>query len=392
MLLDKKREERLRRICDSVQKTFGGKEAKGEKVINYIGSSEFAPLERFSSGSIELDEALGGGWPRGRMIEIYGPESGGKTTTCYHAIAEFQKKFPDDDIAWIDSEYSLDPDYAGKIGVDVSTLLHQQPTDGNQAFEIIRHLIRNGVKLIIVDSVAALSPSEEIEASMEDTQRLGSAARMMSQALRVLVSEAGSTDTTIIFTNQIRDKPGVMWGEKTTTPGGRALRFYASIRVDVRSVGQEKDGEVVTSMQTKALVKKNKTAAPLRIANFVISFGVGIDRVAGIFDKGLEREIIVKSGSWMSYMETRIGQGRAAAIQFLRDNPDVADEIAEKIAATPAPASKKKDFGPKKVKKGKRSEDSEDAEEVPVEEADSVPVVAESGSGEEVGGTTVDDV
>jgi recombination protein RecA len=244
------------------------------------------------------------------------------------------------------------------------------------------------VKLIIVDSVAALSPSEEIESSMEDTQRLGSAARMMSQALRVLVSEAGRAETTILFTNQIRDKPGVMWGEKTTTPGGRALRFYASVRVDVRNIGQEKEGELVTAMQTKALIKKNKTAAPLRIANFVISFGVGIDRIAGLFDKAIDRNIIQKAGSWMSYGETRIGQGRTATIQFLRENPDIADEIEKTVLSTPAGPKKAKDFGGKKAK-GKKSSDDEDEEPAEDVEVDAT-VVATSDT--EDGGTTVDDV
>jgi recombination protein RecA len=218
---------------------------------------------------------------------------------------------------------------------------------------------------------------------MEDTQRLGSAARMMSQALRVLVSEVGRADATILFTNQVRDKPGVMWGEKTTTPGGRALRFYASIRVDIRGVGQEKDGEVVTSMHTKALIKKNKTAPPLRVANFVISFGIGIDKVAGIFDNGVARKIIEKAGAWMSYKDNRIGQGRAAAIEFLRGQPDMVAEIEAALRAAPAPTAAEKkaaaedDSAPVSKKRRK-----------PVLSEDDVPPAAEP---EEEGGTTVDD-
>jgi len=305
------------------------------------------------------------------------------TTLCYHAVAEFQKKYPDEDIAWVDSEYALDPEYAEKIGVDISTIIHHEPTDGNQAFEVIRHLIKSGVKLIIVDSVAALSPKEEIEASMEDTQRLGSAARMMSQALRVLVGEVGRAGVTILFTNQVRDKPGVMWGEKTTTPGGRALRFYASIRVDIRGIGQEKDGELVTSMHTKALCKKNKTAPPLRVANFIISFGVGVDRIAGIFDKSVERKVIEKAGAWFSFDGNRLGQGRSASLTQLRENEELLAEVEKKLLAAPAVVVEKKS-SMKKARGKKSSTEDEDTEPSPEPDLE----VGGDGAAE---GTSVDD-
>ena len=264
-------EKRLSEICSAINNgMFGG---EGHDAVTYLGEEEIQTIERFSSGSIDLDEALGGGWPKGRFIEIFGPESGGKTTLVLHAIAEHQKKYPDEIVALVDSEYSFDADYAAKLGVNVRRLIVTQPTSGQQALNIMRQLIQKGVKCLVVDSVAALTTREELEGDLGDVQ-VADQARMMSRALRTLTTEAGTRKATILFTNQVRDKIGIAYGEKTTTPAGRALKHYASIRVHVCRIGHVKekiDGEdVIVSARTKAEVKKNKTAPPVSYTHLTL--------------------------------------------------------------------------------------------------------------------------
>ena len=322
--MDKAREARLKKYCDAINA------AVPKAAMTYIGSEEREPLERFSTGSASLDEACGGGWPIGRIVELYGSESSGKTTLCYHAIAEFQKKYPDLDICWVDSEYSFDPDYASKLGVNVEQVLIQQPESGEDAFNVLKHLLIQGVKLIVVDSVAALTPRAELEKNIGE-RTIGEAARLASSGLKQIVAEASRHDAIVIFTNQMRDKIGVMYGDKSTTPGGRALKFYASIRVDVRAIGTEKEGEEVVSIKVKAMCKKNKTAPPMRDANFVITFGVGIDNVAEIFDLAVKYGIVEKSGGWFDYEGTRLAQGRASCLEVFRQDKAKFDKLRERV-------------------------------------------------------------
>ena len=368
--MDKNREDRIKNICDSINKIYSKRnDSSSSKVVTFLGSQERESIKRFSSGCIQLDEALGGGWPVGRLIEIYGSESSGKTSLCYHAVSEFQKAFPDDDIAWIDSEYAMDPDYAEKLDVDTDSIIFCQPESGDTALEVVRKLIQSGVKLIVIDSVAALTPKEELEGEITDSGGgIAVQARLMSRALRTLNGEAGRSGSTLIFTNQVRDKPGVMWGERSTTPGGRALKFYASIRVDLRIVGSDKDGEKVVSVRVKALVKKNKVAPPLRVTNFVITFGRGIDSVASIFDIAVENKIVSKKGAWYDYGNVRIGQGRANSLEFLRDNIDLFNEINEKVKSILEDKSNAGDIKRKPVKKEDNDFDEEKESEVEVED------------------------
>ena len=287
-------------------------------------------IEVIPSGSLGLDLALGiGGLPRGRVLEIYGPESSGKTTLALHAIAEAQKR--GGTCAFIDAEHALDPIYARKLGVDVDNLLLSQPDGGEQALEICDTLVRSGaVDIVVIDSVAALVPRAELEGEMGDTH-VGLHARLMSQALRKLTGSVSKSHTMLIFLNQIRLKIGVMFGNPETTTGGNALKFYASIRMEIRRIGQIKDREEVVGNQTRVKVVKNKLAPPFRQVEFDIMYGEGISKVGELIDLGVKANVVEKSGSWFSYDSTRIGQGRENAKQFLRDHKDMADSIEKKI-------------------------------------------------------------
>lgn len=315
----------LQAAMDKIEKTFG----KGS--IMKLGDDTIQEVEVIPSGSVSLNIALGvGGYPRGRVIEIYGPESSGKTTLAIHAIAEAQKK--GGIAAIIDAEHAFDRFYAEKLGVDVDNMLISQPDNGEQALEIAEQLIRSSaVDIVVIDSVAALTPKQEIEGDMGDN-KVGLQARLMSQALRKLTSAISKTKTTCIFINQLREKIGVMYGSPETTTGGNALKFYASIRLDIRKNGQPiKDGEDVIGNPTRVKVVKNKVAPPFRKAEFDIMFGEGISRNGEIVDMGADLGIIKKSGSWYSYNDTKLGQGRDAAKQCLSDNPELAEELENLI-------------------------------------------------------------
>ncbi|GHV57024.1 protein RecA [Bacteroidia bacterium] len=314
----------LRAATDKIEKNFG----KGS--IMKMGDNAVEEVMVIPSGSVGLNAALGvGGYPRGRVIEIYGPESSGKTTLAIHAIAEAQKA--GGIAAFIDAEHAFDRFYAEKLGVDIENLWISQPDSGEQALEITEQLIRSSaIDIIVIDSVAALTPKAELEGEMGDS-KMGLQARLMSQALRKLTAAINKTNTTCIFINQLREKIGVMFGNPETTTGGNALKFYASVRLDIRKSSPIKDGEEVKGNQTKVKVVKNKVAPPFRKAEFDIMFGEGISKVGELVDLGAELEIIKKSGSWYSYGDTKIGQGREAAKDCLRDNPELAEEIEAKI-------------------------------------------------------------
>ena len=310
----------LQAAMDKIEKTFG----KGS--IMKMGDDHVQEVEVIPSGSIALNAALGvGGYPKGRIIEIYGPESSGKTTLAIHAIAEAQKA--GGIAAFIDAEHAFDRFYVAKLGVDIDNLWISQPDNGEQALEIAEQLIRSSaIDIIVIDSVAALTPKAEIEGEMGDN-RVGLQARLMSQALRKLTSAISKTNTTCIFINQLREKIGVMFGNPETTTGGNALKFYASVRLDIRKGSPIKDGEDVIGNQTRVKVVKNKVAPPFRKAEFDIMFGEGISRSGEIIDLGAELGIIKKSGSWYSYNDTKLGQGRDAAKQCIQDNPELAEEL-----------------------------------------------------------------
>ena len=314
----------LSAVMDKIEKDFG----KG--TIMKLGDQPKWDVSVIPSGSIALDCALGiGGYPKGRVIEIYGPESSGKTTLAIHAIAEAQKT--GGIAAIIDAEHAFDRTYAKKLGVNVDTLLISQPDNGEQALEIADSLIRSGaIDIIVIDSVAALTPKAEIEGEMGDS-KMGLQARLMSQALRKLTANISKTNTCCIFINQLREKLGVMFGNPETTTGGNALKFYASVRLDVRRTTQLKDGEDATGNRTRVKVVKNKMAPPFKKAEFDILYGEGISKISEILDLGVEYEIIKKSGSWFSYGESKIGQGREAVRQLLMDNPELAEEIEAKV-------------------------------------------------------------
>ena len=314
----------LQATLDKLEKDYG----KG--TVMKMGEQPKWEVSTIASGSIALDHALGiGGYPRGRVIEIYGPESSGKTTLAIHAIAEAQKT--GGIAAIIDAEHAFDRTYAKNLGVNVDTLLISQPDNGEQALEITDALIRSGaIDIIVIDSVAALTPKAEIEGEMGDS-KMGLQARLMSQALRKLTANISKTNTCCIFINQLRDKIGIMFGNPETTTGGNALKFYASVRVDVRKITQIKDGEEATGNRTRAKIVKNKLAPPFRKAEFDIVFGEGISKIGEIIDLGVEFEIIKKSGSWFSYADTKVGQGREAVKHILLDNPALMDEIEAKI-------------------------------------------------------------
>jgi len=302
----------------------------GKGSIMRLGAKEFAAISSISSGSIGVDAALGiGGIPRGRIVEIFGPESSGKTTLSLHVIAEAHKL--GGLAAFIDAEHALDAEYAKKLGVDVDNLLVSQPDSGEQALEIAEVLVRSGaIDVIVIDSVAALVPRAELEGEMGDTH-VGLQARLMSQALRKLTGIVSKSRTSLIFINQIREKIGVMFGNPETTSGGRALKFYASVRLDIRRTTQIKEGEEVIGSRVKVKVVKNKCAAPFRQAEFDVAYGQGISKTGELIDIGIENKIIEKSGSWFSYGSVRIGQGRENAKQFLLDNPDLMVEVEGKV-------------------------------------------------------------
>ena len=314
----------LQLTLDKLEKSYG----KG--AVMKLGDNVVEPLDSISTGSIGLDIALGiGGVPKGRVVEIYGPESSGKTTLATHIIAEAQKK--GGIAAIIDAEHAFDKYYAQKLGVDVENLLISQPDNGEQALEIADNLIRSGaIDVIVIDSVAALVPKGEIEGEMGDS-KIGLQARLMSQALRKLTGTISKTNCCCIFINQLREKIGVMFGNPETTTGGNALKFYSSVRLDIRRMSQIKDTDEVSGNRVKVRVVKNKVAPPFRLAEFDIMFGEGISKVGEIIDLGVEFNIVKKSGSWFSYGDVRLGQGREAVKNLLLDNPDLMDELETKI-------------------------------------------------------------
>ena len=316
----------LQAAMAKIEKDFG----KG--TIMKLGDETTQPVDVIPSGSILLDNALGvGGYPRGRIVEIFGPESSGKTTMALHAIAEAQKQ--GGIAAFIDAEHAFDRFYAAKLGVDIANLLVSQPDNGEQALDIADQLIRSAaVDIIVIDSVAALTPKAEIEGVMGES-RVGLQARLMSQALRKLTSVISKTKTTCIFLNQLREKIGVMYGNPETTTGGNALKFYASVRLDIRKGEALKEGDKVYGNKVRIKVVKNKVAPPFRVCKFDMIFGEGISRVGEIIDVAIDNDIIKKSGSWFSYGETRIGQGRDAVLKMLKDNVEFRNEIEQKVVA-----------------------------------------------------------
>jgi recombination protein RecA len=324
MEINKEKQKALQLTLDKMEKTFG----KG--AIMKLGDNAIEQMEVIPSGSIGLDLALGvGGYPKGRVIEIYGPESSGKTTLAIHAIAEVQKK--GGIAAIVDAEHAFDRFYAESLGVDTENLLISQPDNGEQALEIADNLIRSGaIDLLVVDSVAALTPRAEIEGEMGDSS-MGLQARLMSKALRKLTGTISKTGCCCMFINQLREKIGVMFGNPETTTGGNALKFYASVRIDIRRMTQIKDGENVIGNRTKVKIVKNKVAPPFRKTEFDILFGKGISKTGEIIDMGVELNIIKKSGSWFAYMDNKLGQGRDAVRQLLEDNTELCDELEAKI-------------------------------------------------------------
>ncbi|BDG47977.1 MULTISPECIES: recombinase RecA [Parageobacillus] len=322
--MNQDRQAALEQALKQIERQFG----KGS--IMRLGEQTDRKISTVSSGSLALDIALGvGGYPRGRIIEIYGPESSGKTTVALHAIAEVQKQ--GGQAAFIDAEHALDPVYAQKLGVNIDELLLSQPDTGEQALEIAEALVRSGaVDIIVIDSVAALVPKAEIEGEMGDAH-VGLQARLMSQALRKLSGAINKSKAIAIFINQIREKVGVMFGNPETTPGGRALKFYASVRLEVRRAEQIKQGNDMVGNKTKIKVVKNKVAPPFKTADVDIMYGEGISREGEIIDMASELDIVQKSGSWYSYKDERLGQGRENAKQFLKENPHIAEEIAQEI-------------------------------------------------------------
>jgi len=324
--VNKEKLKALQLTMEKIDKSYG----KG--TIMKMGESAIVDVPVIHTGSIGLDLALGvGGYPRGRIIEIYGPESSGKTTLAIHAIAEAQKE--GGIAAFIDAEHAFDRFYAEKLGVDVENLLISQPDNGEQALEIADQLIRSSaIDIIVIDSVAALTPKAEIEGEMGDS-KMGLQARLMSQALRKLTGSISKTNTTCFFINQLREKIGVMFGNPETTTGGNALKFYASVRLDIRRITQIKDGEHAVGNQTRVKVVKNKVAPPFRKAEFEIRYGEGISKVGEIIDLGVDLGIVKKSGSWFSYGDTKLGQGREAVKGVIKDNPELAEELEQKIMA-----------------------------------------------------------
>lgn len=325
----------LKTILEKMDKTYG----KGAVMI--MGEREVEPVDVIPTGSLGLDLALGvGGYPRGRIVEIYGPESSGKTTLTLHAIAEAQKA--GGIAAFIDAEHAFDRFYAERLGVDVDNLVISQPDNGEQALEIMENLIRSGaIDIVVVDSVAALTPKSEIEGDMGDS-KMGLQARLMSQALRKLTGTISKTKCVAIFINQLREKIGMMFGNPETTTGGNALKFYASVRLDIRRGSQIKDGDKVLGNRTKVKVVKNKMAPPFRSTEFDVLYGEGISRTGEIVDLGVEYDVIQKSGSWFSYTGSKLAQGRDAVKELLKDNPELAEEIEAKVREKIAEGASKK--------------------------------------------------
>jgi recombination protein RecA len=308
---------------DQITKQFG------DGSIMRLGEGHKANVELIQSGALSLDLALGGGYPKGRIIEVYGPESSGKTTLTLHAIAQVQRQ--GGTAAFIDAEHALDPAYAKRLGVDTDNLLVSQPDNGEQALEIAETLVRsNAVDLVVVDSVAALVPQAEIDGEMGDSH-MGLQARLMSQALRKLTGIINKSRTTVIFINQIRMKIGVMFGNPETTTGGNALKFYASVRIDIRRIGQIKDGEDIVGNRTKVKIVKNKIAPPFRVAEFDIMYNEGISKTGDVLDLAVQHGIVGKAGAWFDYNDGKIGQGREATKKYLKENPEVLAEIEQKV-------------------------------------------------------------
>ncbi len=334
--MDENKKKALTAALTQIERQFG----KGS--VMRMGDKAAMETETVSTGSIGLDVALGiGGLPQGRVVEIYGPESSGKTTLTLHAIAECQKK--GGTAAFIDAEHALDPSYAEKLGVNIDDLLVSQPDTGEQALEIADMLVRSGaVDMIVIDSVAALTPKAEIEGDMGDSH-MGLQARLMSQALRKLTANIKRTNSMIIFINQIRHKIGVMFGSPETTTGGNALKFYSSVRLDIRRIGALKKGDEVIGNETRVKVVKNKLAPPFKQAQFEILYGEGISRLGELIDLGVAHNLVNKSGSWYSMGDTRIGQGKENAKMFLRENPEMADELESKIRAILLPETHRPD-------------------------------------------------
>lgn len=365
-MVDDSKQKALDTAIAQIERTFG------KFSITKLGGKEIVATEVISSGSLGLDIALGvGGVPKGRIIEIYGPESSGKTTLTLHIVAEAQKT--GGVCAFVDAEHALDPTYAKKLGVDIDSLLISQPDSGEQALEIADTLVRSGaIDVLVVDSVAALTPKAEIEGEMGDSH-MGLQARLMSQALRKLTASVSRTGCIVIFINQIRMKIGVMFGSPETTTGGNALKFYASVRLDIRRIGSLKDKEEVIGSQTRVKVVKNKVASPFKQAEFDIIYGEGISKTGELIDMGSNQEIIEKSGSWYSYNSVRIGQGKENAKQYLVDHPEIADEIEQKIrvkaglkVATPAASvvkSSPAEAGAKQVKERSKLREKEEMNE-----------------------------
>ncbi|HSH20470.1 MAG TPA: recombinase RecA [Draconibacterium sp.] len=324
LAMNKEKLKALQLTMDKIEKSYG----KGS--IMRLGDRAVDEVASISSGSIALDVALGiGGYPKGRVVEIYGPESSGKTTLAIHAIAEAQKA--GGIAAIVDAEHAFDPYYAKNLGVDIDELLISQPDSGEQALEIVDNLVRSGaIDIIVIDSVAALTPKAELEGEMGDS-KMGLQARLMSQALRKLTGSISKTKTCCIFINQLREKIGVMFGNPETTTGGNALKFYASVRLDIRRIGQIKDGDEVNGNNVRVKVVKNKVAPPFRKAEFDIMYGEGISKTGEIVDLGVQYNIIKKSGSWFSYGETKLGQGRETVRKLMSDNPELAQELETKI-------------------------------------------------------------
>jgi recombination protein RecA len=329
------REDRIAKICETINKgSFGG---ENKDAVTWLGSRDVVLLERFPSGDHELDKALGGGWPKGRFVEIYGPEAGGKSTMCLHAIAEHQKKYPNEDVALIDLEFSFDESYAIALGVNTKWLIVHQPDSGEQALNVLSQLIQLGVGLIVFDSVAALTTKNELEGDFGD-DHVAVQARLMSQSLRRLTAEAGKKQATVFWTNQMREKIGISYGDKTTTPAGRALKHYASIRCSIRKISTQKETingeEVCIANEVGVDVKKNKTAAPFRSVKFFIVFGRGIDPVISVFDAAVKSKIIEKRGAWFSFEGEQLGQGRANIITLLQENKELFNRVRDKIQNT----------------------------------------------------------
>ena len=319
--------ERLKAIdsaLNQIERQFG----KGS--IMRMGQKDFVSIPAIPTGSLAVDHAIGvGGFPHGRVVEVYGPESSGKTTLALSVVGQAQKQ--GGIAAFIDAEHALDPEYAQKLGVDIDNLLVSQPDFGEQALEIAEMLVRsNAVDVVVIDSVAALVPRAELEGEMGDSH-VGLQARLMSQALRKLTAIVAKSKTCLVFINQIREKIGVMFGSPETTTGGRALKFYSSVRIDIRRIAALKDGDQVVGARAKVKIVKNKVAAPFRIAEFDIDYGEGISRVGELIDMGVEYKKVAKSGAWYNYGDVRLGQGRENAKQFLRDNPDLADELEQSL-------------------------------------------------------------